>query len=209
MTDRQLTFFMNPMSRARLTRWMLEETGLPYETVRLDFDTTMKSPEYLSINPMGKVPAVRHGDTVVTENAAICLYLADLVPERGLAPPVGSPERGSYYRWLTFAAGPLEAALTAKQAGALAPARAAGYGADGDALDALEAAVAGRDHLAGDRFTAVDLYVAGCLGYYMQIGAVAPRPAFTTYVGKNTDRPAARRAAELDAALMPAPGQPT
>ena len=117
-----LTFYTNPMSRARMTRWMLEETGLPYEEVVLAFDTTMKSPEYLAINPMGKVPAIRHGDVVVTENAAVCAYLADLVPEKRLAPAPGSPERGSYYRWLFFLAGPLESLRTAKGQRPLRPA---------------------------------------------------------------------------------------
>ena len=89
-----LTFYTHPMSRGRVARWMLEETGLPYETVLLDYASTMKAPEYRAINPMGKVPAIKHGDTVVTENAAIVLYLADLVPDRQLAPGVGSAERG-------------------------------------------------------------------------------------------------------------------
>ena len=91
-----LTFYTHPMSRGRVARWMLEETGLPYDTVLLEYGTTMKAPEYLAINPMGKVPALKHGDTVVTEQAAICMYLADLVPEKKLAPPVDSPARGSY-----------------------------------------------------------------------------------------------------------------
>src|SRR5690349_22968597 len=107
----------------------------------------MKSPEYLAINPMGKVPAIRHGDLVVTENAAICAYLADLVPERQLAPRVGSRERGSYYRWLFFLAGPTEAVVTARYAGAFAPARAAGYGTEDDVLRVLEQALEGREHL--------------------------------------------------------------
>lgn len=126
-----LTFYTHPMSRGRIARWMLEETGLPYEEVLLDYASTMKAPEYLAINPMGKVPALRHGDTVVTESVAIGLYLADLVPEKRLAPPPGSAERGPYYRWLLFLAGPLEALLTAKHAGALASPTSAGYGAEG------------------------------------------------------------------------------
>ena len=111
----KLRFFSNPRSRARMVRWMLEECGATYNTVLLDYGTTIKAPEYLAINPMGKVPAIQHGDTVVTENAAILLYLADLVPEKKLAPPVGTPARGPYYRWIAFMA-PLEAMLTAKSA---------------------------------------------------------------------------------------------
>src|SRR5678815_397932 len=107
-----LTFYTNPMSRGRIIRWMLEEVGQPYETVLLDFATTAKSPDYLAINPMGKVPAIKHGDTVVTECAAICAYLADMFPQAGLAPPHGSKRRGPYYRWLFFGAGPVEQSTT-------------------------------------------------------------------------------------------------
>src|SRR5687767_12130319 len=102
-----LVFYTNPMSRGRIIRWMLEEVGQPYETKLLDFPA-MKAPEYLAINPMGKVPAIKHGDTAVTECAAICAYLADAFPEAGLAPPPGSKLRGPYYRWLFFGAGPIE-----------------------------------------------------------------------------------------------------
>src|SRR3712207_9132440 len=103
---KSLTFYTNPMSRGQIARWMLEEVGEPYEQVLLDYGTSMKAPDYLAINPMGKVPAIRHCDTVVTEGAAICAYLADAFPDAGLAPPSGNPRRGPYYRWLFFAAGP-------------------------------------------------------------------------------------------------------
>ncbi len=105
MTD-ELTFYTNPMSRGRIVRWMLEELGQPYTTQVLDYGTTMKAPAYLAVNPMGKVPAIRHGDTVVTEAAAICAYLADAFPQSGLAPPPGDHARGPYYRWMFYAAGP-------------------------------------------------------------------------------------------------------
>jgi len=193
-----LTFYTNPQSRARITRWMLEETGLPYEEVVLDFGTTMKSPEYLAINPMGKVPAIRHGDLVVTENAAICAYLADLVPEKGLAPPAGSPERGAYYRWLFFLAGPVESLLTAKETGALADPLAAGYGSEADVLRVLEQAVSGRQHLVGDRFTTADLLMAAFLGYYMMVGMLEKKPAFTAFAQLHAARPAAKAAEARD-----------
>ena len=118
----ELVFYTNPMSRGRIVRWMLEEVGEPYRTEILEYGTTMKAPEYLRINPMGKVPALRHGDTVVTECAAICAYLADAFPEAGLAPPPGDRLRGPYYRWLFFAAGPLDAAATNKAFGFEVPA---------------------------------------------------------------------------------------
>jgi glutathione S-transferase len=113
----ELVFYTHPMSRGRIARWMLEELGRPYKTEILDYDTTMKAPAYLAINPMGKVPAIRHGDRVVTECAAICAYLADAFPEAQLAPPPGDPARAPYYRWMFFAAGPLEAAVTDKSLG--------------------------------------------------------------------------------------------
>ncbi|QNH17677.1 glutathione S-transferase family protein [Xanthomonas sp. SS] len=204
----EIVLYTHPMSRGRVARWMLEETGLPYQAVILDYGTTMKAPEYLAINPMGKVPALRHGDTVVTENAAICAYLADLVPERQLAPPPGSPARADYYRWLFFMAGPFEALLTAKEGGALAPARSAGYGREADLMQTLEQAVAGREYLAGDRFSAADLYAAACLGYYMRIGLLEPRPAFAAFAQRHADRPALLRASAIDAALLAAHPHP-
>src|SRR6266576_6243541 len=114
MTD-ELTFYTHPMSRGRVVRWMLEEIGQPYCTELLEYGTTMKAPAYLAINPMGKVPAIRHGDTVVTEAAAICAYLADAFPEAELAP--AADERAPYYRWMFFAAGPLEMAVTNRALG--------------------------------------------------------------------------------------------
>src|ERR687889_1443207 len=116
-----LTFYTNPMSRGRIVRWMLEEIGHPYETVLLDYGTTMKAPDYLAINPMGKVPAIKHCDTVVTEGAAICAYLADAFPDAGLAPPPGNPRRGPYYRWMFFAADPVGAGRPRKAPGPPSP----------------------------------------------------------------------------------------
>ena len=159
-----LIFYTHPMSRARVTRWMLEETGLPYDTVVLEYGARMKAPDYRAINPMGKVPAITHGDTVVTENAAICMYLADLVPEKKLAPPVGSRARGPYYRWISFM-GPLEQLMVAKATGGPLPEPGmAGFGSEQDLLNTLEAAVKGREHLAGDSFTAADLLVSAYIG---------------------------------------------
>lgn len=201
----ELVFYFNPMSRARIVRWMLEETGAPYRAEMLDFGTTMKSPDYLAINPMGKVPAIRHGKTVVTECAAICAYLADTFPAARLAPPVA--ERGDYYRWLFFAAGPLEAAVTNKALGLHAPADkqgVVGYGTFGDVMNTLEQAVKNRRHIAGGRFSAADVYVGAQIGWGLQFGSIEKRPAFAEYYKHVSDRPAARRATELDDAAMPA-----
>jgi glutathione S-transferase len=200
-----LTFYTNPQSRGRIVRWMLEEVGCAYETEVLDYGTTMKAPEYLDINPMGKVPAIRHGDTVVTEAAAICAYLADAFPDAGLAPPPGNPTRGPYYRWLFFAAGPVEAVVTGKALNLLAPAdkkAMAGYGSYEEVLDALERAVGCEAYLCGEQFTAADLYLGSQLGFGMQFGMIEKRPAFEAYAGRLRDRPAARRAAGIDDALL-------
>jgi len=200
----ELIFYTNPMSRGRIARWMLEEVGAPYRTEILDFATTMKAPEYLAINPMGKVPAIRHGDTVVTECAAICAYLADAFPDAGFAPPSG--QRGAYYRWLFFAAGPVEASVSDKALGVEVPADKrgmVGYGSLESVVDTLEKAVSGSDYLAGDRFTAADLYVGAHIGWGMQFGTIEKRPAFERYHARVTDRDAFRRAQELDDAAMP------
>jgi glutathione S-transferase len=200
----ELVFYTNPMSRGRIVRWVLEEIGRPYHTELLEYGTTMKAPAYLAINPMGKVPALRHGDTVVTEGAAICAYLADAFPEAGLAPPPGDRLRGPYYRWLFFAAGPLEAAATNKAFGFELPAERkamAGYGSLDDVLSVLDAAVAEREYLVGDRFTAADVYVGSHLGWGMQFGTIEQRPSFERYFARLNTRPAAVRARELDDAL--------
>ena len=127
----ELILYTNPMSRGRIARWMLEEVGQPYKTEVLDYASGMKGPAYLAINPMGKVPALRHGDAVVTETAAICAYLADAFPQSGLAPPPGHRLRAPYYRWLFFTAGPFEAAVSNKALGFVVPPereRMIGYG---------------------------------------------------------------------------------
>jgi glutathione S-transferase len=204
----ELVFYTNPMSRGRIVRWMLEEVGQPYRTEILDYATGMKGAAYLAVNPMGKVPAIRHGDTVVTEGAAICAYLADAFPQAGLAPALG--DRGAYYRWLFFAAGPVEAAVTSKNFG-FEPQpeqrRMAGFGCLDDAINTLEGAVKGRDYIAGDRFSAADVYVGSHIGWGMQFGSIEKRPAFEAYWEKISARPAAIRAREIDDALLPAQPQ--
>ena len=203
MTD-ELTFYTNPMSRGRVVRWMLEEVGQPYRTELLDYGTTMKAPAYLAINPMGKVPAIRHGDIVVTEGAAICAYLADAFPEARLAPLPGDRLRGPYYRWLFFAAGPLEAAVSNKAMGFVVPEereRMIGYGRLKQVIDALEAAVSRGEYLVGDSFTAADVYVGSHIDFGMQFGTIEKRPAFERYRQRLSTRPAALRAKEIDDAL--------
>ena len=155
-----LTLYTNPMSRGRIARWMLEEVGTEYETVVLDYALTMKAEPYLSINPMGKVPAIVHDGRTVTECAAICAYLAEAFPDAGLAPR--AEERADYYRWLFYTAGPVEAAITNRSLGVVptdAQQRMVGYGSYDTAVGVLEQAVGARPYIAGDRFTAADVYV--------------------------------------------------
>ena len=200
MSD-EIVFYTNPMSRGRIVRWMLEEVGRPYHTEVLDYASGTKSPAYLAINPMGKVPAITHGGTVVTEAAAICAYLADAFPEAGLAPPPGHRRRGPYYRWMFFAAGPVEAAVTNKALGWEVPPdrqRMAGYGSYAQMLDNVERALEGREFLDGEAFTAADLYLGAQLGWGLRFGTIGKRPAFEAYVGRLMLRPAFVRAAEID-----------
>ncbi len=202
----ELVFYTNPMSRGRIVRWMLEEVGQPYRTEIIQYGPQMKSPPYADINPMGKVPALRHGDAVVTEAAAICAYLADAFPQAGLAPAPGSRERAPYYRWLFFSAGPAEAAIANNVLGFVAPPerrRMLGYGSLPDVLDTLEKAVSASDYLAGGRFTAADLYAGSQIGFGLQFGTIDKRPAFEAYWSRIKDRPAAVRAREIDDALLP------
>jgi glutathione S-transferase len=199
-----LTFYTNPQSRGQIVRWMLEEVGAPYEQVLLDYGTTMKAPDYLAINPMGKVPAIVLGDQVVTECAAICAYLADAFPQAGLLPP---PEhRAAYFRWLFFAAGPIESVFTAKAMGWEVPEdkqAMAGFGNFDLAIDALETAVGGHAFVAGDRFSAADVYVGSMLDFMLNFQMLAPRAAFDDYLGPLREREAYKRAKAIDTALMP------
>jgi glutathione S-transferase len=201
----ELVFYTNPMSRGRIVRWMLEEVGEPYRTELLDFGTTMKAPDYLAINPMGKVPALVHRGSVVTEAAAICAYLADAFPQAGLAPPQADRLRGPYYRWLFFAAGPLEAAVTNRAFGFEVPQERegmAGYGNFAKVLEVLEGAVSQGDYLLGNQFSAADVYLGSHVGWGMQFGTIEKCPAFEHYLARIRNRPAARRATEIDDALM-------
>jgi glutathione S-transferase len=200
----ELVLYTNPMSRGRIARWMLEEVGQPYKAEILEFGG-MKSPDYLAINPMGKVPAIRHGDTVVTEAAAICAYLADVFPEAGLAPPPGSRLRGPYYRWLFFGAGPIEAANTDRALGVTVRSeqtRMVGYGTQQGALAALEDQLERSAYIAGDSFTAADVYVGSHIGSGMTFGIIDKRPAFERYWELVGARPAAQRARVIDEKLV-------
>jgi glutathione S-transferase len=204
-----LRFFFHPMSRARSVRWMLEECQATYEAVLLDYGTSMKAPAYLALNPMGKVPALQHGQTVITETAAALAYLADLFPERQLAPAVGSAERGSYYRWLFFVAGPVEAITTAQAEGWLAQqtlqqAQTAGYGRMEDVIGTLQLAVQGKTYVCGTHFSAADIYLSTYLAWACQHGQLPKLPEFERYYQPLMARPAALRAKQIDDSLISA-----
>ncbi|GAB1377552.1 glutathione S-transferase family protein [Pararhodobacter aggregans] len=196
-----IDFYTNPRSRGAIARWMLEEVGAPYREHRLEFGTTIKAPEYLAINPMGKVPAIVHDGQVVTEAAAICAYLADVFPEAGLAPPAA--ERGAYYRWFFFGAGPVEAAVVNTAMGFVVPPErkvAVGYGSLDDVVATLEHRLEESPYLAGERFTAADVYAGSQIGWGMQFGTLPTRPVFEAYWNRIKDRAARAAAAAKDAA---------
>ena len=201
-----LTFYTNPMSRGRIVRWMLEEVGASYETVVLDYASTMKDAPYRAINPMGKVPAIVHDGHIVTECAAICAYLADAYPAAGLAPPL--PARSDYYRWLFFAAGPVEQAVTNKSLGVVPDdkqQRMAGYGTFDLTIETLAKALTVNPYFAGDQFSAADVYAGSQVIWGIQFGSIASNAVFQDYIARVTDRPAYKRAGELDDALIAAP----
>jgi glutathione S-transferase len=209
----ELIFYTHPQSRGRIARWALEEAGAPYETRVVDYGTTMKGQDYLAVNPMGKVPAIVHKGAVVSECAAICAYLAVAFPEAGLAP--NADERADYYRWLFFAAGPVEQAVT-NHAARFEPrpeqGRMFGYGNYDLTVDVLERAVSAHPYIAGDRFTAADIYVGSAIGWGTMFGTLPKRDAFLAYFERLSSREAYLRAnakddalaAELESAKAPA-----
>jgi len=200
-----LTFYTNPMSRGRIVRWMLAEVGADYETVVLDYATTMKAPEYLAINPMGKVPALVHDGGVVTEGAAICLWLAERYPAAGLIPA----DRGALYRWMFFGAGPLEQAVVNTAMGWVPPPerrRAVGYGCLEDVVATLTGHLQASRYFCGEDFSAADVYVGSQIGWGLQFKSLPDRDAFKGYAARLFQRPAAIRAREIDDALIAAAG---
>ena len=198
-----LVFYHNPQSRGRIVRWMLEETGAPYEVRLIDFKSgAHKSPDYLSVNPMGKLPAIAHRGKVVTECAAICAYLADAFPQAGLAPPLS--DRASYYRWLFFGAGTLEYAMVDKLLGRAAPERpqALGYGNFADTIRTLEGALTPGPWLLGETFSAADVYLGSQIAYGVMMKGIEPSPTLAAHMARCQARPAAQRGNALDAELM-------
>ena len=206
-----IEFYTNPMSRGRTVHWMLEELEVPYEVHLLDFGKAEhKAPHFLRINPMGKVPTIVHRGTVVTECAAIVAYLADAFPQAGLAPAFDDLKRGTYLRWLFFAAGCLEPAVIDKMlARPIAEKKSAlAYGSFEDAVGALDAALLPGPFILGERFSAADIYFTAQLGFGQMVKALTLSPTQTAYIERCTARPAYRRfeakSAELSAQLKAA-----
>lgn len=184
-------------SRATHVRWMLEECGADYDIVALDFESGIKSPDYLAVNPMGKVPALKHQGEVFTETAAILTHLADLFPDKQLIPPVGTPERGQYYRWLLFGTH-MEYAVIDRWLGTSEHPRrrtVCGYGDFDAALDSLRRLLDGREYAVGKQFSALDIYLSGLLAWGIMVAQTLPaEPVFTGYMNRHLARPAFARA---------------
>ena len=203
-----LTLYTNPQSRGRIVRWMLEEVGADYDTEIVRYDD-MKSDRYLAINPMGKVPAIKHGGHVITEGAAICAYLADVFPQAALGPQ--ADEKADYYRWLFYAAGPVEAAVS-NQAMGWTPTpereRMFGYGNFGRVVAVLDELFSLRDYVCGDRFTAADVYVGSQIMFPMQFGLLPEKDSFVRYRDRLIARDAYKRANAIDDEAQAQQAQP-
>ncbi len=207
----ELIFYTNPQSRGRIVRWMLEEVGQPYQTEVIAYNQ-LKSDRYLAVNPMGKVPAIKHRDHVITECAAICTYLADVFPEAMLGP--SSDDKADYYRWLFYAAGPLEAAIS-NQAMGWVPTpereRMFGYGNFERVIAVLDELFTLRNYVCGNRFTAADVYVGSQIMFPLQFNMLPERDSFLKYRERLQQRPAYKRATEIDEKIIAetqAPAQP-
>lgn len=199
-----VVLYYNPMSRARIVHWLLEELGVPYRLELLSFDKhEHKTPQFLAINPMGKLPTISDNGVVVTEAAAICTYLADNYPRAQLAPALHDPARGTYLRWLFFGAGCVEPAMVDRMFSRAAVDRPStlGYGSYENVMDTLEGALKPGPFILGDRFSAADVYIGSQIGWGLMTKSVEPRPTFLSYVARNAERPAFKRFAAQSSAL--------
>jgi glutathione S-transferase len=194
-----MKLYWSPRSRSFSTLWLMEETGQPYERVLTDISTgAQKTPEFLAINPMGKVPALTDGEASIAEAAAICAYVAERYPEARLAPPVGDPRRAKYLQWLFFAPSCIEPAMVQLFTGLEIPERAAGWGSAAQVLDVLDGALARGPWLLGETFSAADIMNGGGLYYGVRLFKTIPsRPSFERYIDACAARPAFQRAQAL------------
>jgi glutathione S-transferase len=201
--DDRITLYYSPQTRATGTRAILEELGAPYDLHIMNMKAgENRQPAYLAVNPLGKVPAIRHRGTLITEQIAIAIYLGDLFPERGLTPAPTDPARGAYLRWLVYYAACFEPAVVDHAfKRAPIPLTQAVYGDYETMLGVVEEALSAGPYLAGDRLTIADLQWATALTWTMMFGIVPERPVFRAYADRITDRPAFRRVWEDDARL--------
>jgi glutathione S-transferase len=203
----KLTLYHATPSRSSIARWMLEEIGEPYEIELLRLgEGDQQKPEYLAINPMGKVPALRHGDVVITESAAICTYLADAFPKAGLSVPIGDPRRGIYLKWLFFGPGCVEPAMIDRAAPRKEEARRGmlGYGDFDTVMNVLAKAVEKGPWLLGEQFTTADVVIGANIRFGIMFKLIPERQEFLDYSARIAARPAAQRAQEKDKELTPA-----
>ncbi|HZH08265.1 MAG TPA: glutathione S-transferase family protein [Lautropia sp.] len=191
----KIVFYHNPQSRAAIAHWMLEEVGADYEIRHIDFEKgDNRTPEFLAINPMGKIPTIVVGGTVITEAPAIIAWLADAYPAADLAPPVGSRERGTYYRWLFFGGSCIEPAISDQMFKRPAPERsgALGWGSYADVIRTIETALRPGPYLLGEKFCAADVYIGAELSWAGQFGApqINESQVIKEYVERCRKRPA-------------------
>ncbi|ANI16125.1 glutathione S-transferase [Pseudomonas citronellolis] len=201
MSDRRITFYHSPQTRSSGTLALLEELGADYDLHLLNMQAgEQRQPAYLAINPMGKVPAIRQGEALVTEQGAVYIYLADLYPEAGLAPAIGDPLRGPYLRWLVFYGSSFEPAVTDRSLGREpAPQARSPYGDFETVMKVIDEQLQKGPYLLGERFTAADVLWGSALAWTTHFGIVQKTPAIERYIAKVTARPSFAKIAERDA----------
>ena len=194
-----MKLYWSPRSRSFTALWLMEEAGKPYERVLTDIDTgAQKSPEFLAINPMGKVPALKDGEATLAEQAAICAYVAERYPDAGLAPPLGDPKRAKFLYWLFFAPGCIEPAIMQLFTKIQVPARTAGWGDATQVFDVLDQALQKGPWLLGEKFSAADIMIGSGLHFGVRAFKMVPaRPSFDRYIDACEQRPAFQRARKL------------
>ena len=203
-----MKLYWSPRSRSFSGIWLLEESGLPYERVLTDISTgAQKSPEFLSINPMGKVPALKDGDAALGEAAAICAYVADRYPETRLAPGPTDPLRAKYLQWLFFSPSCIEPALIQIFTKIDVPTSTAAWGSATQVFDVLDAALAKGPWILGETFSAADIMIGSGLNFAVRLFKMVPsRPSFDRYIDRCTARPAFQRAEKIAAGTPSSPG---